>query len=309
MKRRLLLMPLLALAAAAPALACIALPPRDPQKPVSDIHLPEQRAFLYQQDGNEHLILSVRYQGAPSQFAWVIPTEGRPRVDVQKGAPFHELWRLTELALPVTESRTMGAAAPGAAAPPPVTVLERKEAGPYDIAVLQATSGGGLYDWLNRNGFQVSLTARQALDGYVQRNWYFAAARIRPSGQANQQIQANLTQGNIAALHLTFRAHALSYPLRVTTGNPGASSMQLFVVGQDVQGPPLLQHLQFTLKPQGQSGFAVQGPPGLLNSQGDFPTLRSLLPQGGTLHKYTGVLTAEQRSQDLVFSPIPTASR
>jgi len=305
--RKIILAALLLVAAAVPVLACIAIPMRPDNSP-GEMKLTEQRALIYQRDGNEHLILSVKYDGATPQFAWVVPTEGRPHVEVQKGAPFHELWRLTEIAEQKMSPET--SRAPGAAggAPPPVVVLERKVEGPYELVVLQATSSGGLYDWLKKNGFGLTPASRQALDFYVRRGWYFAAARIRPGGADNARIRENLKQGTIAALHLWFPAKELSYPLRVTAGNPGASKMEIFVVGNDVRRPSLLQALQFRMQAVGPTSFRVQGPPGLVSLQGTYPTLRTLFPSGGTLHKFTGVMSAAQRNQDLVFARVQPVS-
>lgn len=296
------------LGVAVPVLACCALPTR-PNNSNIEMHLEEQRAIIYESGGNEHLILSVKYNGATSQFAWVIPTEGRPTIHVQKGAPFHEMWRLTEIVMPKAGAAPGGAARTDAAAAPPVVVLERKVEGPYEMVVLAASDSGGLYDWLSKNGFGLNAASRTALDYYVKKHWYFAAARIRPGGGANAQIQQNLKNGSIAALHLTYKASELSYPLRVTTANPGPSKMEVYVVGTNVRRPPMLQATQFQLKPQGADGFSVQGPPGLASTQGSYPALRTMLPNGGTLYKFTGVLSTEQRNRDMVFRPLTTAAR
>lgn len=300
--KRLVLSLLLLAVTAVPALACIALP-RDPDGQADDIGLPEQRAFLYREGRNEHLVLSVQYDGAPGEFVWVIPTEGRPKVDVQAGAPFHELWKATKLLQPaVRGNMETSAAAPGGA--PPVTVVERKTAGPYDIAVLQATSGLGLFGWLRQNGFALDPQARDLLDDYVKKNWYFVAARIRPGG-AQGTITENLRNGTIAPLHLTYPAKELAYPLRVTAGNGGSSEIELFVVADKPIQAVGLTAETFTLTPQGSKGFAISGNRRAATPSGDFPTLRKLLPKGGTLTKYSGTLTRAQRQRDLVFARMP----
>lgn len=289
----------LLLALAMPALGCIALP-RDPEGEADDIGLPEQRAFLYRQGRDEHLVLSVQYAGAPGEFVWVIPTEGRPKVDVQPGAPFHELWTLTRIEQPqVSRNAETAGAAPGGA--PPVRVLERKVAGPYDVAILQATSGLGLFGWLRQNGFALDPAARALLDDYVKQGWYFAAARIRPGAQAGQALR----EGTIAPLHLTYRATELRYPLRVTAGNGGVSKIELFVVADAPSRVAGLRADTFRLVPQGARGFEVSGPPGAVCTGGEFPTLRKLVPQGGTLTKYSGTLNRAQRQRDLVFARMP----
>lgn len=296
-----------------PGQSCCAFPRTDriSARPTS-IRLDKQSAFLWQSQGQEHMLLSVIYSGGTDEFAWVIPVETRPKVKVEKGAPFTELRRLTEIQLmaPVAE-----AAAPGAGAPKNrgVEVLERREEGPYDLALLSAKSSGGLYEWLKENGFQVSQNAKGHLNYYVDRNYVFVAARIRNGAQGNAQIAQKLRQGTIAPMHLTFKAKQLSYPLKVTAANPGPSEMEVYVAGsvdryragrgKDPFAGPGLKQETFQLKPSGGDGFQVEGPPGS-GRGGSFPTLRRLLPAGGQLTKFSAVLSDAQRQEDLVFANI-----
>ena len=309
------------LIASLPGQTCCALP-REPLHGAqpSSITLDQQSAFLWQVHGKEHMLLSVKYSGTTDEFAWVIPVESRPSVTVEKGAPFTELRRLTEVAQVLRSSKGMDGMAPGGAAPPPVTVLERKEEGPYDLAVLSATSGGGLYRWLKQNGFHLSKNARGHLSYYVDRKFVFVAARIRAGAKNNETIARRLRQGTIAPMHLTFQAKELTYPLKVTAANPGMSAMELYVAGPvqphrardgKRQADPFaggndtgLRQESFRLTPQGKGQFTISGPPGTVHSSGDFPTLRRLLPKGGQLTKFTATLGDEQRQQDLVFAKL-----
>jgi len=287
-----------------PSLACIAIPGPPPKDRVGlnpSIRLEEQRAFLYRTGQYEHLVLSVQYEGGTGQFAWVIPTETRPQVDVQAGAPFHELEEATRVV--ASGERALPQAPGGVRSTAGVQVLERKEVGPYDVAVLKADSEGGLFQWLKSNGFPLSQNARAALDHYVRRNFVFVATRIRPARAEDATTAERLRTGTIAPIHLTYKAGQLSYPLRVTAGNPGPSRMLLYVAGSQPAIPaPGLDVQKFQLRPQGAKGFAVAGPPGTVHADGgEFPTLRKLLPKGGQLVRYAGVMTDEQRQQDLVF--------
>lgn len=288
-----------------PGVGCIAIPTR-PDNSDMEMNLPEQRAFIYRQNKTEHMILSVQYNGATEEFAWVIPTETRAKVDVQGGAPFHELWTATKL-LEVQAPRAAlkGATAPGGA--PEVTVVERKQAGPYDIAVLHAKSSGGLYQWLRSNGFGLNASTRNALDSYVQKGWYFVAARIRP--KARSASSEKLQNGTIAPLHISYDTNELSYPMRVTAGNPGTSEIELFVVTDSPPQHAGLRADSFKLTPWGKDGFKIDGPPGAVTSQGSFPTLRKLIPNGGTLTKYSGRLTTAQRQRDLVFQKVSATTQ
>lgn len=319
--------PLLALAVVAaagwwltlPGQSCCAFPRNGPisAQPPS-IRLDKQSAFLWQSGGQEHMLLSVIYSGGTDEFAWVIPVETRPKVKVEKGAPFTELRRLTEIRMPQAPTAMR---APGATATKSrdVEVLERREEGPYDLALLSAKSSGGLYEWLKQNGFQVSQNAKGHLNYYVDRNYVFVAARIRNGAQGNAEIANRLRQGTIAPMHLTFKAKQLSYPLKVTAANPGASEMEVYVAGSvdgyrpgKVKDPFSagvgLKQETFRLKPVGSDAFQVEGPPGS-GRGGSFPTLRRLLPAGGQLTKFSAVLGDAQRQEDLVFANISAQRR
>ncbi|CAN0190754.1 unnamed protein product, partial [Phaeothamnion confervicola] len=164
------------------------------------------------------------------EFAWVIPVQSRPKITVEKGAPFTELRRLTEIRVPQPVRASMPGSARGGAAPPAaVTVLERKEEGPYDLAVLGSTSSGELYKWLKQNDFRISKDAKASLDYYVQHKFVFVAARIRNGSKDNAAISQRLRDGNIAPMHLVFKSPRVTYPLKVTSLNRGDSDMEIYV--------------------------------------------------------------------------------
>lgn len=287
--------------------------------PAPGIKLDRQSALIWQQGSQEHMLLSVQYSGGTEEFAWVIPVETRPQVSVEKGAPFTELRRATEIAKP-TVSRGMEGGSKGQPGGGGVVVLEQKEEGPYNIAVLSASSGGGLYDWLNKNKFKVSKDARGQLDYYISHNYVFVAARIRNGSKTNETVGERLRSGTIAPMHLAFKAKQLSYPLKMTGVNPGRSEMEIYVAGQTWSQEKVLKNVNlppsgrryyspvtpqvFQLTPGGHDNFTISGPPNLANPQGSFPTLARLLPKGGKLTKYNGVLDDSQRQDDLVFAQV-----
>ena len=290
---------------------------------VTPIKLDRQSAFLWQAQGKEHMLLSVQYSGGTDEFAWVIPVESRPEVTVEKGAPFTELRRATELRSRALRSMEGGGGSKNKGADNGVTVLEQKEEGPYNIAVLSATSGGGLYEWLQKNQFVVSKNARGQMDYYIGHKYVFVAARIRNGAKTNQTVSSRLRSGTIAPMHLTFSAKQLSYPLKMTAVNPGMSEMEIYVAGDTFDQAKVLKNVNnappdtdqvrpvrgvttqtFQLRPSGLGAFEISGPPDLANPQGNFPTLARLLPKGGKLTKYNGVLGDAQRQNDLVFAAV-----
>ena len=55
---------------------------------------PMQKALIYFHDGIEDLIVSPSFSGPVADFAWVIPVPSRPKVEILRGAPFHELAKI-----------------------------------------------------------------------------------------------------------------------------------------------------------------------------------------------------------------------
>lgn len=64
------------------------------------------------------------------------------------------------------------------------------------------------------------------------------------------------------------------------------------------------QRQDFQSKPEGNEGYIISGPPGTAHQNGEFPTLRRLLKQGGTVTKYTGDLPHPHRQEDLVIAKL-----
>ncbi len=53
------------------------------------INEPEQKAVVYFHNGSQQLIISPSFDGAPAEFAWIIPVPSRPNVQILDGALFH----------------------------------------------------------------------------------------------------------------------------------------------------------------------------------------------------------------------------
>jgi len=220
-------------AVSAPALADGAFLAPNPER--TDIREPEQKAVIYWHDGTEDLILNASYEGAPADFAWVVPVPAKPQVEEFDGAIFHELARLTAPP-PMLEGR-QDKAKSMAAAPtaPAVEVVERKEVGPYDVAVLTATGAGALSQWLERNGYRFPAEHAAVLEHYTRGTWHFVAMRVAP-GKAGRV--AGLASGAVASIRLTFACpDAPLYPLRISAINEGATEVLLYLLGERCYGP------------------------------------------------------------------------
>jgi len=185
------------------------------------IHEPEQKAAIIFRDGVEDLIISPRFSGKASRFAWIIPTPSRPTVGKVGGALFHELAALVYRPGP----QPAGGTEKAMARPAGVIVLERKQVGAYDVAVLQAGDSGALVRWLRDNGFAMVPAAEKPIRAHVAEKWTFVAARVSVPEAAR-----GLSEGTLAPIRLTFRTERPVYPLRVSSANPSDFLVSVYYI-------------------------------------------------------------------------------
>lgn len=189
----------------------------------SMINEPEQKAVVFFSRGKEQLIISPSYEGRAASFAWVVPVPARPRVQIVKGAIFHELAKLVMPKPPDAKSESLAQGV--AAAKPAVTVLERKTVGAYDVSVLKSTDSSALMKWLAANRYHMPDQALGPVKSYVKAGWTFVACRVKAPASAN-----GLHTGTLAPLKLTFATRKPIYPMKLSSANPTAFSVLVYLV-------------------------------------------------------------------------------
>jgi len=261
----------------------------------SYISEPDQKAVVLYRNGVEDLIISPTFAGPVERFAWIIPVPSRPKVDKVDGALFHEL---AKLAFPRRPKRkgTEGIGDTKAG----VTVLERKQVGAYDVAVLSAADSKALYRWLRANKFAVPPAAKERLDPHIAEKWTFVAARVNVRRAAGA-----LTTGTLAPIRLTFRTSEPIYPLRVSGANPEPFLVLVYyIVPADaktkapaikVDGPK--SRWEFPLPP------IVQRPPDPKTE----PTLSRLIRGTMAIYIYRQDFQPRHCNKDLKFAAAQTA--
>jgi hypothetical protein len=223
-----------------------------PQNDTSSAIMADQKAVLIYRDGLEDLIISVGLdlQAAqdPGELAWIIPVPSQPEVQVTDDEIFQVLDRLSAPEVVYkTEHRGgpgwgLGAAAPEAA----VQVLERKEIGVYDVAVLAGREAGGLLDWLHAEGFPVPDALYSPLDAYIAEGWTFVAMRISPGASPDQVLDAQ-------PVWLSFETGQMVYPMRLTGVGDDPLALRLYILADhrhELEG--------FAVEFAGQVDVAVQ---------------------------------------------------
>ena len=225
------LMTLCVLAACLPATGDGCFVPRPSRR---DIYEPTQKALILFQQGREDLILQVKYSGAVDDFAWIVPTPGRPAVGECDPAIFSALSIATN-PRPAGKGGhgTLGGGAMGGLGAPSVHVLEMKTVGVYDVAVLAANDPGALLRWLKGHGYAVSGRLTSVIDEYIWRGYYFTAMRIDPRRAAiggDEKDNAIPRDGLLQPIRLTFRCSSPIYPLKISSLNGGVTDLLLYLM-------------------------------------------------------------------------------
>ena len=212
-----------------------------------DINEPTQKAILVYDAGREDLILQVKYEGPVTEFGWLVPVPNLPTV--QKGSMkcFYELSQYTQRHFETawqhnqTKSMSLGVAGIDSAgkSEPPVKVIEIKTVGAYEIAVLATKDTGALEKWLEANHFSFPTNATAVIDSYVQRQWYFVAAKVNLEQGALGLVSSalKLPAGELNPLQISFASEHCVYPLKISSANGTPSEIQVYVLSPE----PLLE--------------------------------------------------------------------
>jgi hypothetical protein len=201
-----------------------------------DISEPEQKAVIFFHGGSEELVLSVRYEGASEDFAWLVPTPGQPEIGESSISLFEVMSRVTpaDEAYGTFNGRGWVNGGMGKG----VDVLDELTVGAFDLTVVRSDDAGALRAWLEERGFAYDAEAEAVLADYVERGWCFTAMRINPRAADPMQggLEYELSQGLIDPVRFTFDTPEPVYPLRISSLNPGDTEVLLYVLGPEAYG-------------------------------------------------------------------------
>jgi len=203
------------------------------------MYQPSQRAVIIYEDGIEDLILQTKYEKGADDFAWVVPVPGYPEVDEADAEIFEELYYLT---LPPNQyldfPATWRALSTRAGEPSGVKLWERKKVGLYDVSILSATDPSALIEWLNENGYKFPEEAKEIVDFYIAKDWYFVAMRLEAEETQERQVSSEeielipdktFSKGTTQPIKLRFNTTQIVYPMKITSLNPGDTEVLLYV--------------------------------------------------------------------------------
>jgi MYXO-CTERM domain-containing protein len=172
----------------------------------------------------------IKYSGAPSSFAWVLPIKGTVTVGLSADVLFSTLDSLTATLVqqpvpncPVTNCGNLSV--PGAApvngvggskssTQGGVTVLSQKQVGPYETVQLRSTDGSALENWLSSHGYTLPAADQPVVAAYVAQKFDFLALKLIP-GEGVSTMQP---------VRVTSQGASISLPLHMVAVGTGATT-------------------------------------------------------------------------------------
>ena len=194
------------------------------------LSISQQRTTLWDQ---------IKYSGAPSSFAWVLPIRGVADIATSSDALFQALEQSTEvtIASPTincappscggaqfaggsAEDGAGGGAGGGGGG---VTVLAQEVVGPYETVQLQSTDPQALDTWLGEKGYTIPADIQPTIHQYVTEGFNFLALKLVPGKGVNAMVPVRIsTEGASPVL-----------PLRMVAAGTGAiTPITLWVMGE-----------------------------------------------------------------------------
>ncbi len=201
----------------------------------------DHRMILSVGNNESTLYDQIRYQGLPTEFAWVLPISGEAKVGLSADTLFSTIGGFTQTSIiappqncpaptdcnsdneATSASDSRGFADAGAASPGGVTVTKEENVGPYATVQLQSTDAEALNKWLADNKFTVPDDVKPVIAQYVKENFNFLALKLRPGAN----VQA------MRPVRVTTKGPNVVLPLRMVAAGTGPIvGITLWVVGQ-----------------------------------------------------------------------------
>jgi hypothetical protein len=200
-----------------------------------------ERIIFAQQGGATTAVIEIQYKGASDSFSWVLPVPGVPEVGLSSKQALDALQNTTNPVysvnldfgscgqpLPGIGGFADGGAFPGEDGDDGVHVLASGSVGPYDFTVLEIDMEAAnpvqlMLDWLEMNGYDVSLLGGDLLGEYAAQGMNFLAVKLNKSSNS----------GSIRPVMISYQSDRPLIPIRPTqvAANPDMGVMT-WVLGE-----------------------------------------------------------------------------
>jgi hypothetical protein len=200
----------------------------------------------------------VKYQGSPSEFAWVLPIKSTVTVGVSSDVLFEALDQATTTTLVAPQlppcppppscpccgsqcdfagaARGSSDASAGDGGGLSVVVTSMSVVGPYEQSQLHTTNPTALETWLTAHGYVIPTSVQPIITAYVNEGFDFLAIRLQPG----QGVQA------MRPISVTTPGAGVTLPLRMVAAGTGSTvGITLWVIATGRYEP--MNFSQFTV--------------------------------------------------------------
>lgn len=180
----------------------------------------------------------IEYTGAPSQFAWVLPTKGTVDVGLSSDLVFNQLGVDTSVlvAPPVQDcpsyscggefaasSDNEGTGTSATSGGGGVEVLANEVVGPFETVQLASTDPNALNAWLSSHGYNVPADIQPVVAAYVNDGFNFLAMKLVPGVGVDKMRPVRITTPGASPV----------LPLKMVAAGTGAlTTITLYVIGE-----------------------------------------------------------------------------
>jgi MYXO-CTERM domain-containing protein len=193
---------------------------------------------------------SIKYQGNPQDFAWVLPVMGTVDIGLSSDAMFQNLELQSQVSIqsPVINCGTPGcgvnssgastsSSGAGGGGGGGVTIVAQKVVGPYETVQLKSTDPKALETWLVSHGYNLPADVAPVVDAYVNEGFDFLALKLVPGKGIDTMKPVRITTAGASPV----------LPLRMVAAGTGATTaITLWVVGEGRYEPKNLPSFQVT---------------------------------------------------------------
>ena len=193
----------------------------------------DQRAVVVFDGSRETLIIQTAYDGDATDFAWVIPVPalvGAGDIGTVEPAIFEDLYYLTEPSAYVYTGQALTGCGGGNQQGEDERTVRgwtQLQVDGYDLAVLSATESADLQKWLNENGYAFPAGHEGELAHYVNKAWFFIAAKMNPSAEQDAlgeepplgpdgNYGSGRLENQMRPLRISFPTTEPVYPMRIS---------------------------------------------------------------------------------------------
>jgi len=247
----------------------------------------QETALVELVDGTESVTLNIGGVIETDDAAFVMPVPSRAEFALADGAVFTELDKLSAPRVEYKDVVVDGDGAGGAPQDGSVTVVDRVEVGPYEVAQLAGADSTSVADWLTRNDFTLSDELRSALTPYLAEGWLVLAVRLTAE-------DTSFADG-LPSMRITFAADEPVYPMRLSATAASAQPLRLYVLADhrmDVTNPaPEFAPAELT--------YADWVDPEDLT---DYPVLATIVDERRFLTRYDARFRPDAITADIAFA-------